>query len=59
MSKGQLAELYDISRETLRKLLNQRYFEELKEEGYEKNQKILSPRVVNKFKEIWGAPLTD
>lgn len=57
ISKQQLADLYKMSRNTLRNLLNRRYFEILKEVGYKKTMKILPPIVVHKFIEIYGEPL--
>jgi hypothetical protein len=48
-----------MSSTTLRKLLNERYFEELKPLGYRKSDKRLSPIVYSKFKEIWGDPINE
>jgi hypothetical protein len=57
MTKKELANLYGISAGTLKNLLNVRYFSILEPLGYQKNQIILSPAVVRKFKEIYGEPL--
>lgn len=59
MTKQELAQAYNISRETLRKLLNKRYFEELSKLGYRKEDNYLSPCVIRKFYELYGEPLND
>lgn len=57
MQKQELAREYNISGTTLRALLNDRYYELLKNVGYRKTDQLLSPRVVRKFKELYGNPL--
>ena len=57
LTKSELRDQYNISRGTLQYLLNIRYYDQLKEVGYKKFSKILSPQVVSKFKEIYGDPL--
>lgn len=57
MSKAELAELYGISSGTLANLLNVTFYEKLKAVGYSKHQKILSPKVVRKFWELYDKPL--
>lgn len=56
ISKAQVMEMYGVSRTTLWKLLNKKYFLTLKEIGYEKNQRFLSPKQFEKFKELYGEP---
>jgi DNA-binding XRE family transcriptional regulator len=58
ISKAQLAELFDISRTTLSKLLNDTYYDELKPVGYRKTAKCLNPKVVRKIFELHGKPLS-
>jgi len=57
MSKKELSNLYNISRGTLAYLLNVKYFKELQTVGYNKDHKILTPKVVKKFVELYGRPL--
>lgn len=45
--KYQVAELLGISASTLSYYLNNKYYDELARLGYEKNQKILTPRILN------------
>lgn len=54
ITKADLAAKYGISRETLRVLLNEKYYLQLSEVGYEKNSRLISPKVLNKFIEIYG-----
>lgn len=42
MTKKKLAEKLKVSVRTLRYWLNEKYFEELKEMGYQKSQKIIT-----------------
>lgn len=53
-TKSQLAETMQISASKLQTLLNKVWFEDLKELGYRKNDKILSPRIIEFIKENWG-----
>lgn len=57
MTKQELARLYNISLSTLRRLLNNRYYEELKAAGYRKTDQIIPPVVIRIFIEIYGPPL--
>lgn len=57
VNKKDLCLEYRISYATLGKLLNTVFFEELKEVGYTKYQSILSPKVIQKFVELYGVPL--
>ena len=57
MTKAELAEKYTISKSTLQKLLNERYFEKLKKVGYKKQMRILPTKVVREFFNIYGEPL--
>lgn len=59
ITKSKLARMYGISDSTLRQLLNVKYYETLKEIGYEKLSRIVPPVVVKKFYELYGEPLTD
>jgi hypothetical protein len=59
VSKQQLCNLYGISRETLRRLLNVVFFEELAAVGYKKTCNLLSPKVYRKFTDLYGEPLTN
>lgn len=56
ISKAVLCEMYGFSATYLWKLLNNDYFEELSAVGYKKRQKILPPKVVEKFYELYGEP---
>ncbi len=58
-TKAELANKYNMSADALRELLNVRYYETLKELGYKKTCKIIPPRVVRKFVEIYGKPSND
>lgn len=56
ITKAYICEKYHISRETLRVLLNERWFIELTAVGYLKNSRIISPKVYQKFIELYGEP---
>lgn len=56
ITKSELAEMYGISRETLRRLLNIRYYERLESAGYKKTTRIIEPKVVQVFIDIYGEP---
>jgi hypothetical protein len=43
MSKTELAEKCQVSKSTIQKWLNKRYFSQLEKLGYQKNQRILLP----------------
>lgn len=58
-TKAELCQYFGFSRSTLHRLLNVKYFNELAQCGYEKNQIILPPKVVRKFIEIWGKQLDE
>ncbi len=58
-NKFQLSQMYGLSTRTLRVLMNVHYFDDLQAVGYRKNMKILPPKVIEKFKEIYGEPLKD
>lgn len=58
-TKSQLRDYLEMGASTLRYLMNDKYYEELKVLGYEKNKSILSPKVVRGFIEIWGKNLND
>ena len=54
LTKKELAELMHISRSKLQKLLNEEIFKMLKETGYSKNQRILTPKQVSIINDYWG-----
>lgn len=56
ISKKELCQLYNISRETLRKLLNEKYFENLQAVDYEKKSTLLSPKQFRVFRDLYGDP---
>lgn len=56
ISKTILAEKYGLSYSSLQRLLNQVFFDELKEVGYTTSSKILPPKVVKKFIDLYGSP---
>ena len=58
MTKAELADLYNLSSSQLAGLLNNRYYDQLKELDYKKSDQNLSPKVVRKFVEIWGSPIS-
>lgn len=58
-TKTQLRQYLDMGASTLRYLMNDKYHDQLKELGYEKNKSILSPKVVRGFIKIWGKNLSD
>lgn len=58
-TKAELAAKYNMSADALRELLNVRYYEKLKDLGYTKTCKILPPKVVREFVEIYGKPIND
>jgi hypothetical protein len=57
ITKADLCAMYQISSDTLRKLLNIKYYDQLLEVGYNKQDKILTNLVFEKFKELWGEPI--
>lgn len=54
ITKAELRDMYNLSRGTLRYLMNVRYYEQFKALGYYKYDKLIPPLVVEKFREIWG-----
>jgi transcriptional regulator with XRE-family HTH domain len=56
MTKKELRNKYNFSQKTLANLLNNRYYEQLKEEGYVKNDNYISPKVLKKFYSLYGEP---
>ncbi len=54
LTKKQLAKIMGISASTLQNLLNNTWFEELVDIGYNKNLKILSPKMLQIIFENWG-----
>ena len=57
--KTEVARRLNITRETLRLYLNERYFDELKSLGYIKNQKMLTPKQLEYLHDKIGLELTD
>lgn len=55
-SKTELARMFGISISTLTRLLNVTYFEKLEIVGYQKTQKLLYPKQIQKFYELHGTP---
>lgn len=53
-TKKELAQAYGISRTTLRRLFNRRFFDELKPLGYRVNDKFINLPVLVRFKELYG-----
>lgn len=56
ISKKEVCILYNISENTLRELLNYRYYDKLKEVGYYRRQKLLTPKQFKLFTDIYGTP---
>ena len=54
ISKKQLALLMNISDSTMRSYLNNIWFDELKNRGYDKTNKVLSPRQIKFIETRWG-----
>lgn len=54
LTKNQLVEKMKISPSKLQTLLNKVWFNEIKELGYRKNDKIISPRILEFIKNNWG-----
>lgn len=59
VTKADLAAYFGISSDTLRKLLNVKYFEQLEPLGYEIKCRILPPAVTRKFISIYGKSIKD
>tara|TARA_X000000950_G_C13690434_1_gene567788 strand:+ start:363 stop:596 length:234 start_codon:yes stop_codon:yes gene_type:complete len=57
VTKQELCEAYNFSLQTLGRLLNKQYYSILSELGYNKRSNILSPKIINKFIELYGEPL--
>jgi len=55
-TKKQLALDYGLNRSQLSVYMNVVFFEELKSVGYSKHMRILPPKVVAKFYELFGEP---
>ncbi len=54
LTKKQLMQKMQISSSTLQNYLNNFWFDKLKETGYYKRQKIITPHQLLIIKEIWG-----
>lgn len=57
VTKQEVCEAYNFSIQTLGRLLNKKYYTVLSELGYTKKCTIISPKVINKFVELYGEPL--
>ena len=57
VTKQMVCSAYQFSRSTFASLFNVRYFKQLESVGYTKESVIISPKVINKFVEIYGEPL--
>jgi hypothetical protein len=55
-TKKQLAINYNISRAVLGYYMNTHFFDELSAVGYEKKMRVLPPKVVSRFYELFGSP---
>ena len=51
MYKNEVAEMLNVCPTTLRTWLNDRYFDELEQIGYQKRQKKLNPKQLNYLRE--------
>lgn len=56
VTKKELRIMYGFSRETLRKLLNEKYFDQLLQFDYSKTSHHLSPRAFRFFVQSYGTP---
>ena len=54
ITKKELAQQMLISMSKLQSLLNREWYDELSDLGYKKNDKIISPRIFEFIKNIWG-----
>ena len=54
LTKSELARLMNISAGTLQKLLNRQWFDGLIKLGYNKNSRLLSPKICKWIFEEWG-----
>lgn len=59
LTKSELADQYGMTTRTLAKLMNDRYFKQLKVVGYKKRSQYIPPKVLNVFFEIYGKPLKE
>jgi hypothetical protein len=59
MNKKQLTEKYNISLVTLNKLLNKDFYNELSILGYKKKDRLLGPKVIRRFLELYGEPFNE
>ena len=53
-TKTELARMMEVSASKLRKLLNEDWYDELEKVGYNRNLKILSPKMLEIINENWG-----
>jgi hypothetical protein len=54
LSKKQLAMLMNISDSTMRNYLNNVWYDDLNNRGYDKTNKVLSPRQIKFIESRWG-----
>ncbi|MBI2258161.1 MAG: hypothetical protein HYU67_04590 [Flavobacteriia bacterium] len=59
ITKFSLRTMYGMSQSSLQKLMNDVFFEDLKEAGYQKNMKIIPPKVLKKFYDLFGEPILE
>lgn len=59
ITKAELCEMCGFSSSTLRRYMNQMYFEDLKKVGYKTTQQILTPKILEKFFELFGEPFNE
>lgn len=58
-TKKLLCQHYSISRKVLGNYMNEIYFDELSLVGYRKEMRVLPPKVVRKFIELYGKCFSD
>jgi hypothetical protein len=59
MTKKLLGQKYGLSPQMVKYYLNSHFIEDLEAVGYSKEMRILPPKVVRKFVELFGEPLTN
>lgn len=57
LTKNELAVLYGVSPSTIRKYLNNIFFKDLQAVGYRKQMRVLTPKIVRLFMDLYGLPL--
>lgn len=57
ITKSELAKMYKLSPQTLARLMNNTFYNELLIVGYIKINSIIAPIVVERFIELYGKPM--